>query len=167
MKAISTKVLGYIPQYIRDTALVRFFGFTKVPLIFFLRPVVSHMDDEKCVVKLPLTRRSKNHLNSMYFGALATGADCAGGLAAMKEIQNSGKKVSLSFKEFHAEFLKRAEGDTYFTCHDVAEIKKFVENIIESGERGNMPVRVTATCPDKLGAEPVAEFTLTLSLKLK
>jgi len=31
----------------------------------------------------------------------------------------------------------------------------------------NMPVEVIATVPSKEGEEPVAKFTLTLSLKLK
>lgn len=159
-------LLNIIPQSIRDTALIRVFGFTKIPLLFFLRPSVIRLDNDVCEVKIPLNRKSKNHLNSMYFGALAVGADCAGGLAAMKMIQQSGRKVSLSFKEFKAEFYKRAEGDTYFTCTQGKKISKLVEKVIASGERENMKVTVMATCPDKMD-EPVAKFTLTLSLKDK
>ena len=36
---------------------------------------------------------------------------------------------------------------------------------LESGEREEATVNVTATVPDKLGDEPVARFQLTLSLK--
>lgn len=102
----------------------------------------------------------------MYFGVLATGADLAGGLVAMKEITESKKKVALSFKDFHAEFLKRAEGDTHFVCTQIPEIKKFVQEVITSGERMNFPVHIEAFCPD-IGPGPVAKFILTLSLKLK
>src|SRR5690606_21976149 len=112
-------------------------------------------------------RRQKNHLSSMYFGVLAAGADCAGGLVAMQAIRASGKKVSLSFKDFHADFLKRAESDTVFTNTQGEEVRAFVTRVIASGERESFPVKVIATCPDKLGDEPVAEFTLTLSLKRK
>lgn len=150
----------------KDTLFVRFFGLTKVPLIFFVSPSVVRLDDEQCVIKIPLNRRTKNHLNSMYFGVLATGADLAGGLIAMKEISNSKRKVALSFKDFHAEFLKRAHGDVHFICTQIPEIKKFVADVIESGERMNFPVYIEAIVP-KEGLEPVAKFTLTLSLKLK
>lgn len=163
---MAKKIYQIIPPKYRDTAMVRAFGLFKVPLLFWLSPSVKELSDKRCVVKIPLNRRTKNHLNSMYFGVLACGADAAGGLAAMKIIINSGKNISLAFKDFHAEFLKRAEGDTYFTCDQGEEIKAFVEKVINSDERHHMPVKITATCPD-IDNEPVAEFTLTLSLKNK
>jgi acyl-coenzyme A thioesterase PaaI-like protein len=159
-------IINNIPKKIQDTLYVRFFGLTKVPLIFFVAPTVVRLDDEQCIVQIPLNRRTKNHLNSMYFGVLATGADLAGGLVAMKEIAESKKKVALSFKDFHAEFLKRAEGDVHFICTQIPEIKKFVAEVIASGERMNFPVRIDAIVPSE-GVEPVAKFILTLSLKLK
>ena len=125
-----------------------------------------NLDDKECRIRIPLNRRTRNHLKSMYFGVLATGADLAGGLVAMKEIYASKKKIALSFKDFHAEFLKRAEGDTVFVCTQVPEIKNFVQEVIKSGERLNFPVHIEAICPD-ISLEPVAKFVLTLSLKLK
>ncbi len=151
---------------IKETMFIRYFGLTKVPLIFFVSPSVVNLDDKECRIKIPLNRRTRNHLNSMYFGVLATGADLAGGLVAMKEIYASKKKIALSFKDFHAEFLKRAEGDTEFVCTQVPEIKAFVQEVIKSGERMNFPVQIVAICPD-ISPEPVAKFVLTLSLKLK
>lgn len=159
-------VLEIIPKKFHDTLFVRLFGIAKVPLIFFVRPSVIRLDDEQCIVKIPLIRRTKNHLNSMYFGVLATGADLAGGLVAMKEITASKQKVALSFKDFHAEFLKRAEGDVHFVCTQIPELKKFVAEVIASGERMNFPVNIVAIVPS-VEPEPVAKFILTLSLKLK
>lgn len=156
-----------LPAQVRETFLLRAFGFLKIPVLFFVSPSVVEMADERCVVKIPLNRRTKNHLKSMYFGVLAAGADCAGGLVAMRMIQEGGNKVSLIFKDFHAEFLKRAEGDVHFTCDDGLAIRELVQKATESGERENMPVHITATVPSKLGDEPVAKFTLTLSLKRK
>lgn len=156
-----------IPSPLKDTMYLRLFGFLKIPMLFWLRPSVMEINQTTCKVKIPLGRRQKNHLNSMYFGVLAAGADCAGGLVAMQAIRDSGKNVSLSFKDFHADFLKRAEGDTVFTNHQGKEVRDFVAQVIASGERENFPVKITATCPGKLGDEPVAEFILTLSLKRK
>ena len=83
----------------------------------------------------------------------------------MRQIRAGGGGVSLIFKDFRAEFLKRAEGDVLFTCEDGAGISELVRRARGSGERENMPVRVTATVPTEFGSEPVAKFELTLSLK--
>ena len=146
---------------------VRLFGFMKVPLIFWVSPSVVTMNDEECVIKIPLNRRTKNHLKSMYFGVLCTGADIAGGLVAMNEITASGKRVALSFKDFQADFLKRAEGDVHFKVTQIKEIKKFVAEVIKSGERMNFPVEINAVVPSINPNEVVAKFVLTLSLKVK
>ena len=51
-------------------------------------------------IKIPLKRRTKNHLYSMYFGALSVGADITGGFLAMMCIQKTNKRVALIFKDF-------------------------------------------------------------------
>jgi acyl-coenzyme A thioesterase PaaI-like protein len=147
------------------TLKIRLFGLTKIPMLYFARPSVIELTTERVEVKIPLRRRTRNHLRSMYFGTLAVGADCAGGLIAMQCIDASGERVSLIFKDFKADFLKRAEGDVHFICTQGREIAALVERTLASGEREEMPVQVTATVPTLLGAEPVAEFVLTLSLK--
>jgi acyl-coenzyme A thioesterase PaaI-like protein len=165
---LSEAVLSQIPSALKETLLLRSFGLLKIPMLFFISPTVLELSDERCVVRVRLTRRSMNHLRSMYFGALSAGADCAGGLIAMRMIQTEGQgQVSLIFKDFHAEFLKRAEGDVHFTCTQGEEIQALVRRAITSGERENLAVHVIATVPSKFETEPVARFTLTLSLKRK
>jgi acyl-coenzyme A thioesterase PaaI-like protein len=156
-----------VPVTLRETAILRGFGFLKIPLLFLVSPSVVELTEDRCVVKIPLNRRTRNHLGSMYFGTLCIGADCAGGLIAMRMIQTENAKVSLVFKDFKAEFLKRPEGDVHFTSDDGPAIRQLVRQAVESGERVNQPVRIVATVPSKLGAEPVARFELTLSLKRK
>lgn len=156
-----------VPQKLQDTLFVRLFGIMKVPLIFWVSPSVVSLNDHECIIKIPLNRRTKNHLKSMYFGVLCTGADIAGGLVAMNEITASKKKISLSFKDFNAEFLKRAEGDVHFICTQIPEIKNFVKEVIKSGERMNFPVHIRAVVPSINPNEDVAKFVLTLSLKVK
>jgi len=145
--------------------MLRLFGLTKIPLLLYVRPSVIEMSKKKVVVKIPLRRRTKNHLNSMYFGALAIGADCSGGLMAMKLIEESPHNIALLFKTLTAEFLKRAEGDVHFTCEEGDAIADLVNEAAQSSERVESPIHVTATVPGKLGNEPVAKFTLILSIK--
>ena len=142
------------------------FGFMRIPLIFFCRPKVVSITDTTLEVKIRFNRRTKNHLNSMYFGVLSVGADVTGGFLAMKSIRKSQSMISLIFKDFHADFLKRAEGDVHFICEDGLEIQNLIDVTEQSGERQNLPVHITAIVP-KISNEPVAKFILTLSLKKK
>jgi acyl-coenzyme A thioesterase PaaI-like protein len=146
---------------------LNYFGFSKVPLLWLCHPKILTMNEEMVELKIPLKRRTKNHLNSMYFGALAIGADVAGGFLAFMKAENQGVKISLAFKGFNAQFLKRPEADVHFKCLDGHIIDQMLEQTIASGERVNQNVRITATCPSLSGDEPVAQFDLTLSLKVK
>ena len=104
----------------------------------------------------------------MYFGTLCIGADAAGGYIAARALQELKKgKGSLIFKDFQAKFLKRPEGRTYFTCKDGLKIRDAVKKAEETLERVDLPVTIIATVPEVSGDAPVAEFVLTLSLKVK
>src|SRR5215471_21796021 len=119
----------------------------RLRLLFFLRPSVVEATPRRTVVRIPLARRSRNHLGSMYFGALCAGADLAGALTAMRRIEASGRRVSLIFKDVHARFFQRAEGDVLFSCDDGDAIADLVARAIETGEREERPVRIVATVP--------------------
>ena len=71
------------------------------------------------------------------------------------------------FKDLKCDFYKRSEGNVHFICNEGKAIESAVEQTIQSGERVNLPVSVIATVPDKFGNEPVAKFTITLSMKEK
>jgi len=148
-----------------ETMRLRLWTFLRIPLLFFLRPSVVEASRERTVIRIPLTRRSRNHLGSMYFGALCAGADLAGALTAMRRIEASGRRVSLIFKDVRARFFRRAEGDVVFACEDGAAVAGLVERAIATGEREELPVTILARVPGDPSGEPAAEFVLTLSLK--
>jgi acyl-coenzyme A thioesterase PaaI-like protein len=150
---------------VRETLKVWAWSFFNVPLLFAARPAVIESDEARVVVRIRLRRKTKNHLGSMYFGALCIGADVAGGLAAMRAIERSGGGISLIFKDVNGRFLRRAEGDVFFTCVEGEAIRELVALARSSGEREEMTVRVIATVAAE--SEPVADFTLTLSIKQK
>ena len=150
----------------KTTRLIQLFGITKVPMIWYCRPKVIEHTDEKIEIKIPLKRKTKNHLGSMYFGVLAVGADITGGFLAMDPIQESGRKINLIFKDFKADFLKRPEGDVHFTCNDGPAVKELVDRVSKSSDRHNFKLSIEATVPS-ISSEVVAKFELTLSLKDK
>ena len=160
--------MNWLPKLItektRETLALRLFGLTKIPLLFYVGVSVTEITPERMVVRIPLRRRTKNHLGSMYFGALCIGADVAPGAYAMYLIRQQPARISMVFKDFQAEFLKRAEGDVHFTCEQGKEIAALVAQAAASDERVERQLDVIATVPS-LSEEPVARFKLTISLK--
>tara|TARA_Y100001954_G_scaffold211407_1_gene238254 strand:+ start:231 stop:701 length:471 start_codon:yes stop_codon:yes gene_type:complete len=145
---------------------LRIISFWKIPLLFYCRPKIVLLTDSKVQFKIKLKRRVKNHLGSMYLGALAVGADLASGYFAFHYLQKYKKSISLIFKDFHADFYKRSMGDVLFTCEMGKEIKDLIDKSLVTDKRLNLPVTVTATVPS-ISDEVVAKFTLTLSVKTK
>lgn len=140
-------------------------GLFQIRMIGFVGANLVEYTPEKTVVRVPLNRKTRNHLHSMYFGALATGADVTGAWIAFDLLAKTKKMVSIVFKDLQAEFLKRADGNVVFTCLDGKKVSQAFEETIADHERKNIQLTVVATIPEKYGDEPVARFTLTLSMR--
>jgi len=154
-----------ISRTLRATVLLRTVALVRIPMVAFLRPRVVQYDDEKVVVCIPLSRRVRNHVGTMYVGALCSGADCAGGLMAMDLAWKRGNKVKVLFKDMKAEFLQRPDGDVHFRCEDGRAIEALMQRAQDTGERCEGPITVVATVPSKSEDKPVARFVMTLSAK--
>lgn len=102
----------------------------------------------------------------MYFGALCAGADLAGGLYGFYHAHQKQIKVSLVFKSFQAQFLRRPESDVYFLCHEGSKVEAMLERSKKTGERVSEPIQVKAYTDYPNLTELVAEFVLELSLKI-
>ena len=139
-------------------------GVKKIPMIAYLRPKLILLNDNDAVVKIKLRRRSKNHLKSMYFGALAVGADVAGGLHAFYFAEKMGQKVSFAFKGIKADFLKRAESDIIFKSSEGRLVEKAMQKSHSDRERVNQPIKIEAINSDQ---EVVAIFELIVSVRVK
>lgn len=139
-------------------------GLFKIPLIGFVKPKLLQLDEETVRLRIPLRRRSRNHLKSMYFGALAVGADLAAGIHAFYFAEESGVKVSFAFKSVKGDFIQRAMTDVIFVSTDGALVKAAFDEAQQTGERVNKPVKVIAY---NTMDEIVADFELVISIKTK
>ena len=139
-------------------------GVIKIPMIAFVRPKLLQLDDNVAQVRIKLRRRTKNHLKSMYFGALAVGADVAAGLHAYYFAQKAGVKVSFAFKGVKAEFLKRATSNIIFHSNDGSIVQDAFKEAMETKERVNKWVRVEAKNKEQ---EKIAIFDMEISVKVK
>ena len=115
--------MRFLSQKFKMTLFIRYFGLTKVPMIFYCRPKVIKISSDSVTVKIPLLRRNKNHVGSMYLGALSVGADITSAMLALELIKESKRKIIPIFKDFHADYYKRAEGDVHFVCDEGKKIR--------------------------------------------
>ena len=157
--------MRFLSQKFKMTMFIRYFGWSKVPMIFYCRPSVIDISSDSVTVKIPLLRRNRNHVGSMYLGALSVGADITSAMLSLSIIKKSKRKIIPIFKDFHADYLKRAEGDVHFVCNQGLKIKSMIEKTISQKSRVNEKIDVFAYVPSKLGEEIVAKFSLTLSIK--
>jgi len=151
----------------KTTWSLRLFALAKIPLIAVVRPRILMVDDKQCQVRVPLNWVTRNHVGSMYFGALSIGADLAGGWIVMSMIRQRRSRATFLFKDMSAEFLKRAEGPVVFTCQDGDKLKALLDRAEASGERVDDTVEVIATVPSLLATTPVAIFKMTISVKVR
>ncbi|MFA6303198.1 MAG: hypothetical protein WC627_08715 [Legionella sp.] len=143
-----------------------YFGTFKVAMIAYVKPRLIKLTDSDIIICLPLNRRTRNHLHSMYFGALSVGADLAGGLHGFYHADLAKCKVSLVFKSFRAQFLVRPESDVYFVSTMGETVKAMIEESKITGQRINKPISIKAYTNYTTKPEGVADFVLELSIKV-
>lgn len=149
----------------KNNLFLSLYAWFKIPLIGFTGPRVLESSNQRTVLMVPLGYRTKNHLGAMYFGALAIGAELSIAMLAVKKIQESGQRIDFLFKDFKAEFLKRAEGDVHFICEQAQTVVDQINEAKISEERINRTMKAYAIVPSKSETEHIAEFELTLSVK--
>ncbi|MFM6927328.1 MAG: DUF4442 domain-containing protein [Bdellovibrio sp.] len=150
---------------LKFNAFLTAYGLFKIPLLVFIGPRVEEMTDKKFVIKIPLGYRTKNHLNSMYFGALGVGAELSIAAPAVQIIAESKQKIDFIFKDFKAEYGKRADGDVHFVCDEVESVVALINEAKTNPDRIERKMKGYAIVPSKNPTEPVMTYELTLSVR--
>lgn len=143
---------------------IKLFSFIKIPLLGFAGPSIVRLTKTDSVVRLPLKWMTKNHFGSMYFGALAMGAELSASLPVLYKIQNEGAKVNFIFKDFSCDFLKRADTHVLFICPEAQNVFALVEKALASPERVEQTFQGYA-CSESQPEVIFIRYKITLSLK--
>lgn len=122
------------------------------------------LSESRSVIKINLNRRTRNHLNVMYFGALAMGAELSIAIRAVQCIQESKQKIDFIFKDFKINFIKRSDSDVHFVCDEAHLVKELIEKAKLSKDRLEAKFQGYAYCPEN-GIDQIATYELTLSVK--
>lgn len=146
------------------TFWIRLFAWIKLPLLGFVNPRIIENSNNRVVVLVKRGYRTRNHLNVMYFGALAIGAELSVAFKAVESIYNSKKKIDFLFKDFTCEFLRRADDDVHFICDQAHLVDMLIQKSITTPDRLEQKFEGYAvTVRDT--TQPVMKYTLTLSVK--
>ena len=152
-------------QNFKNNLFLTLYAWTKIPLIGFCSPRVVEASDQRTVLKIKLGFRTRNHLGAMYFGALAIGSELCIAMLAVKKIKESGLHIDFLFKDYKADFLKRAEGDVLFICEEANVVVDQINEAKNSSGRINRTMTAYAIVPSVSKTEKIATFALTLSVK--
>lgn len=157
MQQKSTPNIKKLGRFIRTLSLF------KVPLLGICSPKVIELNEEKAVVELPHKFLTKNHVGSMYFGALAMGSELSIALRLLDRMQREKVPVSFIFKDFSCEFFKRAETDVQFVTDQVKSIDQLIDQAAASPERQNGTFQGYAISTKT--KEKLMTYKITISLK--
>ena len=94
-----------------------------IPLARHLKVRVETADDDRCVLSMPVNRRTRNHLNSMYFGAQMTLIDLTVGVLLFQRFPPG--PFGGVIKRVETDFRIKAKGLIRCQCQmDLATIDK-------------------------------------------
>lgn len=138
------------------------FLFMKLPLAWMAGCRLKRIDAKGCQVAMPYGWRNQNPFRSIYFAAQSMSAEMSTGVLALLAIEHSGESVAMLVSNMEAEFTKKADKKTVFTCEDGQKMFDAVDQTCKTGE----PVLVHMTTVGRMedGTE-VSRFTFTWSLK--
>jgi Domain of unknown function (DUF4442) len=105
----------------------------KLPSAWFMGMRVKKITAEKGEVTLPYGWRSQNPFQSIYFAAQCAAAEFSTGALATLAIAGRGR-VSMLVTHLEADFLKKANTKTTYTCEDGVRVFEAVEKAIQTGE---------------------------------
>jgi hypothetical protein len=142
----------------------RMFLLSKLPSAYFSGVRVKSLDENKCEVTVPFKWFSQNPFRSTYFACLSMAAEMSTGALALGHLYKRRSPVSMLVVKTEGEYFKKAVDKTTFICEDGSQIKKMIEEAVESGD--GRTIRAKTIGKNKAG-ELVAEFFITWSFKAK
>ena len=157
-------LIKLLPEPLRTQALFRV-GVSALPMMRYVRPKLVELTQERAVVRIDVSRRSKNAYQSLFLGALAAGGDCVAGLFPMKFMFETGHRTIPIVKSASSEYYKRVNTYAHFTCTQGKAWYELCNEVVASGERRDITVNIIVTAPEEFGDEPVARITQIMSVK--
>ena len=134
----------------------------KLPLALVAGLRVESVSPLQCAVSLPYGWRSQNPFRSIYFAAQSMAAEMSTGLLGSLACASSPASVAMLVTGLKAEFTKKANQRTTFTCVDGLKVFEAIQHTIDTGEGVRIDLNSIGRMQD--GSE-VSQFTFQWSFK--
>jgi hypothetical protein len=143
---------------------IRLFSLFRIPLLAVCWPRIVKIDAEVAEVSLPNNFLTRNHVRSMYFGALAMGAELSIAVRLLQRMKNEKLPFGFIFKDARFEFLKRAESDVIFHIEQVRDVDELIKQGLTTEDRVDKTISgwaYTKSNPNEI----LMKYSITLSIK--
>ena len=156
------RLLARLPSPRRENAILTLYCL-RTPMLLLMRPRVVLNTPDKVVIRVPLNWFTSNQWRTMFFAAIAAGADLTGGFAAFERAPQL--SIGVLYKSFSCAFLRRIDGPLLLHCHDVQAILGAIAEADRTGARVNVDVKVSGYVEGYSDASPCVTAAMVLSLK--
>jgi len=110
------------------------FNFFKLPSVWWCGIRVKQLNETTCVAGVKHKWINQNPFKSMFWAVQGMAAELTTGALMMRQIQKSGKRISMLVLNNNANFSKKATGRITFTCDQGNEVNDAIQKTIETGE---------------------------------
>ncbi|MGK0388843.1 MAG: hypothetical protein ACI94Y_001575 [Maribacter sp.] len=145
----------------RSNFKMRLYQLWKVPGAFWFRLKVEHVGADKTVVSLPNSWRTQNPFNSIYFVGLLAAAEYSTAIFVYSRVMMA-DNVKFIVKDVKADFVKKGNARTFFTCDEPQKIDAAVNRAIETGEQQSIMLK---SIGKKASGEVVSNVEITWTFK--
>jgi len=153
----------YLLSQLTNQMKMRYYYLKKLPSMFWWGGKVKSCTHLKSEITLPFSWRTQNPYKSIYFAAQAGAGEFSTGILALIAL-NGRKDVSMLVVKQEAEFVKKANTLTTFTCEDGAAVIDTIQKALDTGEGHTLTM--TSVGRNAHGEE-VSRIRITWSFKRK
>lgn len=136
----------------------------KIPSAYIAGVRMKSLTNNEAVVTVKHRWISQNPFKSMYWAVQGMASELTTGILVMKQIAESGKRISMLVTNQKGNFTKKARGKITFICNDGNKIAQAIKNTIETGE--GQTIFLTSVGVDEQ-KDTVSTFEYEWSLKVK
>ena len=142
----------------------RLFLFYRLPAAFLSGIKIKECTHEKCITSVPYKWLTQNPFKSIYFASLSMAAEMSTGALALNNTFRQSPAVSMLVTKMEAQYFKKANSVTFFTCEDGLLISGTVDEARKTGE--GKVITAKSIGRNETG-ELIAEFLFTWSFRVK
>lgn len=143
---------------------VNTFNFFKLPSVWWSGIRVKRLDRTTCVATVKHKWINQNPFRSMFWAVQGMAAELTTGTLVMRQIQESGRRISMLVLNNKANFSKKATGRITFNCDQGNEVSEAIQKTIETGEGQTIWMKSIGVNEDGV---VVSTFNFEWTVKLK